>query len=56
MAYLAQYNYDIAESVLQAALIALPEIEHSPNYKYLSKSLNEHLYQARLRQALPVTR
>lgn len=51
MAYLAQKQFTQAVEVLEVALQDLPRIKAMPNYAYLSKSLNEHLQQAKAGQA-----
>lgn len=46
MTYLAQENYQEAKIVLDKAIAQLSELQDSPHYAYLNKSLREHLQQA----------
>lgn len=54
MTYLAAEQYELAVRVLESALTMLTDIANTPNYAYLSRSLNEHLQEARRGQGLTV--
>lgn len=47
MVYLAKQEWDAAIRLFSSALADLPLIEHAPNYKYLKRSLQQHLEEAK---------
>lgn len=47
MTYLSQQKFTQAITILEKALVDLPDLVNMPNYQYLHKSLHEHLAEAK---------